>query len=66
MDVCNHNGLNYSDVIEYVSQSDISFGTNEDTLMSRSQLQSIIDDNMDNVELDWARLDDTVLISLGG
>jgi hypothetical protein len=69
MDVCNHNGLNYSVVIEYVSQSDISFGTNEDTLISRSQLQSIIDDNMDNVdnvELDWARLDDTVLISLGG
>jgi|688.fasta_scaffold62954_11 hypothetical protein len=66
MDVCKHNGLDYSDVIEYVSQSDISFGTNEDTLMSRSQLQSIIDDNMENVELDWGRLDDSVLISLGG
>ncbi len=66
MDVCKHNDLDYSDVIEYVNHSDISFGTNEDTLMCRSQLQNIIDEHMDNVELDWDGLDDTVLISLGG
>lgn len=64
-DVCKHNELDYNEVIEYVNQSDISFGTNEDTLMCRSQLQSIIDDNIDNIELDWGRLDDSVLISLG-
>jgi hypothetical protein len=64
-DVCKHNSLDYIEVIDAVSNSDISFGTNEDTLISRSQLQDIIDDNFDNVELDWNRLDDNVLISLG-
>jgi hypothetical protein len=64
-DVCRHNSLDYNEVVDAVSNSDISFGTNEDTLMSRSQLESIIDDNFDNVELDWNRLDNSVLISLG-
>jgi hypothetical protein len=64
-DVCKHNSLDYNEVLDAVSNSDISFGTNEDTLISRNQLQSIIDDNFDNVELDWNRLDDSVLISLG-
>ena len=64
-DVCQYNDLDYIEVLDAVSSSDISFGTNADTIMSRSQLQSIIDDHFDNVELDWDRLDDSVLISLG-
>jgi hypothetical protein len=64
-DVCKHNQLDLGDVMEAISNSDVCFGTNEDTLISRGQLQSIIDDYMDNVELDWGRLNDSVLISLG-
>ncbi len=65
-DVCKHNSLDYSDVIDAVSNSHISFGTNEDTLISRSQLQDIIDNYLEyEVDLDWGRLDDSVLISLG-
>ncbi len=67
-DVCRHNNLDYNEVLDAVSSSDISFGTNEDTLISRSQLQDIIDNYLDieqTVELDWGRLDDSVLISLG-
>lgn len=64
-DVCKHNGLDPIAIMDAICNSDISFGTNADTLMNRNQLQSIIDDNFDNVELDWSGLDDTVLISLG-
>jgi hypothetical protein len=65
-DVCRHNGLDYTEVLDAVSNSDISFGTNEDTLMSRNQLQTIIDNYLEEeVDLDWAKLDDSVLISLG-
>lgn len=64
-DVCKHNGLDLDAVMEAICNSDVCFGTNEDTLISRSQLESILDDYFDNLELDWARLDDTVLISLG-
>lgn len=75
VDVCRHNNLDYNEVLDAVSNSDISFGTNEDTLISRSQLQDIIDNYLEQdynkyqieqtVELDWGRLDDSVLISLG-
>jgi hypothetical protein len=74
-DVCRHNNLDYNEVLDAVSSSDISFGTNEDTLISRSQLQDIIDNYLEQdynkyqieqtMELDWGRLDDNVLISLG-
>ena len=65
-DVCKHNSLDYVEVLDAVSNSDISFGTNEDTLMSRRQLQDIIDSYLEEtVDLDWGRLDDSVLISLG-
>jgi len=65
-DICKHNSLDYTEVLDAVSNSDISFGTNEDTLMSRSQLQNIIDNYLEEEkDLDWAGLDDTVLISLG-
>lgn len=65
-DVCKHNSLDYVEVLDAVSNSDISFGTNEDTLMSRRQLQDIIDSYLEEtVDLDWKKLDDSVLISLG-
>ena len=65
-DVCKHNSLDYEEVSDAVSNSDISFGTNEDTLMSRRQLQDIIDSYLEEtVDLDWGKLDDSVLISLG-
>jgi hypothetical protein len=65
-DVCKHNSLDYVEVSDAVSNSDISFGTNEDTLMSRRQLQDIIDSYLEEtVDLDWGKLDDSVLISLG-
>ena len=65
-DVCKHNSLDYEEVSDAVSNSDISFGTNEDTLMSRRQLQDIIDGYLEEtVDLDWGKLDDSVLISLG-
>lgn len=65
-DICKHNNLDYPNVMDAICNSDISFGNNYDTLMCRSGLQAILDDWFENpVELDWARLDDTVLISLG-
>jgi len=66
-DVCDHNQLDFSEVMDAISNSDVCFGTNEDTLISRSQLQNIIDNYLEwTVDLDWGKLDDTVLISLGG
>lgn len=65
-DVCKHNNLDYSDVMDAISNSDVSFGTNEDTLITQNNLQDILDNYLEyNVTLDWARLDKTVLISLG-
>jgi len=64
-EVCEHNKIDYLSVIEAVSNSDISFGTNYDTLISQEQLQSILDDNDYNIELDFDRYDNTVVISLG-
>jgi hypothetical protein len=64
-DVCRHNSLDYAEVLDAVSNSDISFGTNEDTLICRRQLQDIMDDWNGTIELDWGKLDDSVLISLG-
>ena len=65
-DVCGHNDLDYNEVMDAICNSDISFGNNEDTLMSRRQLQDIVDSYLEEtVDLDWGRLDDSVLISLG-
>lgn len=65
-DVCKHNSLDYAEIMDAVSNSDVSFGTNEDTLVAQSTLQNILDNYFeDEVTLDWARFDDTVLISLG-
>ena len=64
-EVCEHNKLNYSDVMDAICNSDVSFGTNTDTLISQETLESILDDNDFGVELDFAKYDNTVVISLG-
>ncbi len=58
-DVCEQNTLDYGHVIEEISNSDISFGTNEDTLISKSMLEQVLD-----ITIDFGGLDDSVLISL--
>jgi hypothetical protein len=64
-EVCDYNKLDYGSVIDAISNSDVSFGTNTDTLISQETLQSILDDNDFGVELDFAKYDNTVVISLG-
>lgn len=67
-DVCRYNNLDVGEVMEAVNHSDISFGTNFDTLISQEQLQSALDDYLDfdkQVILDFGKLDDTIVISLG-
>jgi len=66
--VCEHNGLDTERVMQAICNSDISFGTNYDTLISQKHLQDIIDDEFDNVQLvqlDFGKYDDSVVISLG-
>lgn len=66
-DYCDHNKLDYSDVVQMVCESDFSFGTNYDTLMSLPDLWMILEDN----DIDVQKLDDgglnvhEVRISLG-
>ena len=63
--VCEHNGLDVGEVMQHLCDSDVSFGTNYDTLISQHHLQSIIEEGFDNVRLDFGGYDDTVVISLG-
>ena len=65
-DVCDYNEVDYGSVIEAISNSDVCFGTNTDTLISQQQLQSILDDNDFDIVLQFGKYDDTVVISLGG
>jgi len=58
--VCEQNTLDYNYVIEEICHSDISFGTNKDTLISKRLLEDVLD-----IDIDFCGLDDTVLISLG-
>lgn len=67
-DICKYNNLDFAQVMDAVNNSDISFGTNFDTLISQEQLQSALDDYLDfenQVILDFGKLDDTIVISLG-
>jgi len=64
-EVCEYNQLDYGDVTDAISNSDVSFGTNTDTLISQETLQSILDDNDFNVILEFGKYDNTVVISLG-
>lgn len=65
-DICKYNNLDVGEVMEAVSHSDVCFGTNFDTLISQEQLQSALDDYFDHqVILNFGKLDDTIVISLG-
>lgn len=64
-EVCDYNELDRAAVMQAICDSDISFGTNFDTLISQGQLQEILDDNEFNVLLEFGRNDETVVISLG-
>lgn len=64
-EVCDYNELDYGSVMEAISNSDISFGTNTDTLISQETLQSILDDNDFDIILEFGKYDNTVVISLG-
>jgi hypothetical protein len=43
-DVCEHNKLDYETVMMAISESNISFGTNYDTFISSTHLDSILAD----------------------
>ena len=66
-DYCDHNGLDYADVMQMVCDSDLSFGNNYDTLVALPDLWMILEDN----DIDVEKLDDgglnvhEVRISLG-
>ena len=64
-EVSEYNQLDYSNVMDAISNSGVSFGTNTDTLISQETLQSILDDNDFGIELGFAKYDNTVVISLG-
>lgn len=67
-DLCDYNRLDFDDVMDAISDSDISFGTNYDTLITTTQLQDILDNSGDFGVLrydDHDNIDDILLISLG-
>ena len=66
-DYCDHNNLDYTDVMDMVCDSDLSFGNNFDTLVALPDLWMILEDNdIDVTKLDDGSLDVTsVRISLG-
>ena len=59
-DVCEYNELDYDSVLEMISDSDVSFGTNADTLVHGYRLNAIL-----NRDLSFDGFDDDILISLG-
>jgi hypothetical protein len=67
LEVCQYNDLEYDRVMDAISNSDISYGTNADTLISVNQLESILEDALIAIDgLDFDNHDeDDILISLG-
>lgn len=60
-EVCQHNSLDIGEVMDEICASDISFGTNYDTLLSVSMLENIL-----SLRLDWDNHDeDNIYITLG-
>ena len=53
-DYCDHNNLDYSEVMDMVCDSDVSFGNNYDTLVALPDLWMILADN----NIDVTKLDD--------
>lgn len=66
-DVCEHNKLPYETVMTAITDSDISFGTNYDTLISSNQLKTILEQAWITNTLNFDNHDEDgfVLISLG-
>lgn len=67
-DVCKHNDLDYGVVMDAICNSDFSFGTNYDTLITSEDLNSVLyDAEIVHNALDYDKHDDDgfVLISLG-
>ena len=60
VEVCDHNKLDYENIMNQVQSSDVSFGTNADTLITGQMLNEILETN-----LDFAQFDNNILISLG-
>lgn len=58
--VCKHNNLDFEDVLDKVASSDVSFGNNEDSLITIETLEDIL-----GKKLDFGGLDDSVLVSVG-
>jgi hypothetical protein len=64
-EMCKHNHLDMSEVMDAICNSDVSFGSNNDTLISQEKLQEIVINYMeDQPDLDFGDLDSDVLISL--
>lgn len=61
-DICNHNGLDYNSVMDMISASDVSFGNNDDTLITVKTLRDIL--GYDSIDFDKHDQDD-IMISLG-
>jgi len=59
-DICSINNLDYENVMDRLNASDVSFGTNDDTLITRQTLESILD-----ARIQFGDLSDDVMISLG-
>jgi hypothetical protein len=64
-DVCNHNDLDYNSVMDMIAASDVSFGNNDDTLITVKTFREILgDEGYDTLDFD-KHDDDNVMISLG-
>jgi hypothetical protein len=68
-DVCEYNKLDYTTVMDAISNSDTSFGTNYDTLITSTQLERILENADVAIDgLDFNNHDEDsgyILISLG-
>jgi hypothetical protein len=65
-DVCSHNNLDYERVIRTIENSDVSFGNNDDTLITIETFEKIIRDDFDTNKLNYDHHDeDNIMISLG-
>ena len=67
-DVCKHNDLDYGAVMNAICDSDFSFGTNYDTLITSEDLDSILysaEIIHNGLYYDEHDMDERILISLG-
>lgn len=67
-DVCKHNDLDYGTVMDAICASDVSFGTNYDTLITSEDLDNILysaEIIHNGLDYDEHDMDERILISLG-